>query len=191
VIFGGMSSAHKGFHSMLLDALVDAGLGVLLLPRLRQRRQEAQQRRLVQAARSWLNGQAWSSNLSQGLLGCGSMAAPVLDFAGWPENLLRAVAVYEGKPDMSEANLEAVRVPTLFVTSSEHPEEEELNREMAYCLHCESRLVILDNIRVPPKVVAEWFTDHFGTQIGVSPEGSWQGGDAKTFDRLAENPAYQ
>src|SRR6185369_16441004 len=71
VIFGGLPSARPGISSQLLDALADAGLGVLLLPRLRPRRQAAQLRRLVRAARAWLNSQAWTADLAQGLLGCG------------------------------------------------------------------------------------------------------------------------
>ena len=181
VIFGGATDSKPGTPSILLDALVDTGLAVLQLPYLRQKNQAEHLRRLVRSAHRWLAGQSWATDLRQGLLGCGPMAAIVLDSAAWTENPLRAVAVYEGTSDMSEADLDAVRVPTLFVTSKEHPQEEELHREMAYSLRCESKLLVLDNSLVPAKAVAEWFIDHFRAQIEASPLAELQDSEVETF----------
>jgi hypothetical protein len=113
------------------------------------------------ACSRWLGGEDLTSGLAQGLFASGPFASAALRLCAGRISPLQALVVYEGRADMSEADLEEVRVPSLFVADGEEALDTELHEAVASSLHCESRLILLDSALVPPGAAVDWFADHF------------------------------
>jgi hypothetical protein len=157
VVFAGERA--EGFGAAMLDALIAMRLAVLIpffLPE-----DVAGDLRKIRSCCRWLSEESWTSGLAQGLFGSGELAAPVLRMAALNPASLQAVVVYEGSADMSEADLEEVRVPSLFIADSDNPLDAELHEAVASMLHCESRMILLDKALMPAASAVDWYTDHF------------------------------
>lgn len=113
------------------------------------------------AASRWLSEESCTSGLAQGLFGSGPLAAPVLRMAADAPHLIQAVVIHEGSADMSEADLDEVGIPSLFIADSSDPLDAELHEAVAQGLRCESRLILLDKVLMPPRAAVDWFVDHF------------------------------
>jgi hypothetical protein len=119
------------------------------------------QLKMLSSASRWLGEESWTSGLVQGLFGSGPMAAPVLRLAAESPPLIQAVVIHEGSADMSEADLEEIEIPSLFIADSSDPLDAELHEAVSQMLHCESRLILLDRALMPPRAAVDWFVDHF------------------------------
>ncbi len=120
-----------------------------------------QQLAMLSSASRWLSEESWTTGLVQGLFGSGHMAAPVLRLASESPSPIQAVVIHEGSADMSEADLEEIEIPSLFIADSSDPLDAELHEAVSQMLHCESRLILLDKALMPPRASVDWFVDHF------------------------------
>ena len=175
VIFGGAWRLDPGFVTAMLEALVSSRLAVLA-PRFgglsgqEEPWDSGYQLRQLGAASRWLAHEKWTGGLAQGLFASGPLAAPALRLAAEPPPPLQAVMIFEGSAEMSDVDLEEVRVPTLFVAEGGDPLDAELHEAVAQMLRCESRLILLDQALVPPRAAVGWYVDHFKAYYrGSSP----------------------
>jgi len=174
VIFAALGGAHEPFKLAMLEAVVSAELADLTMPFSEDAldgdweadwdNQDSLAR--LWDASQWLGRESWTAGLDQGLFGSGALAAPVLRMAADRPELMKAVVIFEGSADMSEADLEEIEIPALFIADSSDPLDAELHEAVAQMLHCESRLVLLDKTLIPPKSAVELYLDHFdGTRL--------------------------
>lgn len=168
VVFAAGQGLEEGFCSAMIDALSSAQVAVLQLPQLAGTWDEMEETpspaelgACLQAACHWLERESWTSGLAQGFFGVGGMAAPMLLMASDAPPLLQAMVIVEGSADMSEADLEQVQIPSLFIADAQNPLDADLHQEVALMLHCESKVVLLDKLLVPPMLALDWYLDHF------------------------------
>src|SRR5258708_2091045 len=90
--------------------------------------------------------------------------------------------------DMSEIDLEEVRIPSLFIADGTDPLDAALHQEVAALLRCESKLLLLDRLLIPPSAAVDWYVDHFQAFYqerlsGVLP-GPWDGVSTQAMTHL-------
>lgn len=87
--------------------------------------------------------QATTARLPIGLFGASTGAAAALVAAAERPNTVHAVVSRGGRPDLAEAALTRVRIPTLLIAGGNDVQVIELNQRALARLHCEKRLVIV------------------------------------------------
>jgi hypothetical protein len=194
VVLADGKGVEENFCAAMIDALFEAEIAVLRLPAEPSLDGDDAPQDTValdealRAACAWADQEPWAAGLAQGLFGVGAMAAPMLLRATLAPQPLRAVVIVEGMADMSEADLEEVRVPTLFIADGTDPIDSELHQEVAALLRCESKVILLDRLLIPPSTAVDWYLDHFRSydDQGRGSAPRRQGPSALDFPRPLE-----
>jgi putative phosphoribosyl transferase len=150
-VHGSGSSRHSPRNRYVASVLNEAGLATLLFDLLTG--EEEKDRRTVfdvglladrlRGAVTWLSGQPGVGSLPLGLLGASTGAAAALWAAGDPELGVKAVVSRGGRPDLAEARLGEVTVPTLLVVGGWDNVVLELNQKAQGHLRCTNRLAVV------------------------------------------------
>jgi putative phosphoribosyl transferase len=153
VIFahGSGSSRNSPRNRFVADVMRRYGLGTLLFDLLTDA--EAADRhnifdiallgeRLTEAL-AWQRSDAETGHLRAGLFGASTGAAAALHAAAVRAGWVAAVVSRGGRPDLAEADLPAVRAPTLLIVGGQDTEVLRLNRTAMRALKCATRLEIV------------------------------------------------
>jgi dienelactone hydrolase len=151
----GSGSGHGPGHRRVASALVDRGLGTLLLDLLTPEEQDHDDRtreqrfdipflaeRLVAAA-DWVLGEPRVGDLALGLFGAGTGAAAALVAAERRSRSTRAVVSCGGRPDLAGTSLTGVRAPTLLLVGERDPRVRRLNEHAMRLVAGDTRLEIV------------------------------------------------
>ncbi|MDZ4856139.1 MAG: dienelactone hydrolase family protein [Nitrospirota bacterium] len=125
----------------------------------------------VLSAKAWLEQDDRTKGLGIGYFGASTGAGAALQAAARDPSSIRAVVSRGGRPDLAEAYLPSVTVPTLLIVGGEDEPVIEMNRAAYRMLSCPKRLVIVPRathlFEEPGTLeqVAEhaliWFQQHF------------------------------
>lgn len=137
------------------------------------------------AATDWVIEHSNVSHLPIGYFGAGTGAAVVLVAAARRPELVRGVALSDGRADLAGSALPLVRAPTLLVAPGNHENSLEIDRAAIEEMTTVTQLAIIPNagarfeepgaLDEVVQLAAEWLIDHFGK---AHPEpaarrGSW------------------
>jgi putative phosphoribosyl transferase len=184
VIFahGSGSSRHSPRNRAVAEVLQHAGMGTLLLDLLTEHEdlEDATTTEFrfnipllaerLAGAIDWAQSSLQGSPLKVGVFGASTGAAAGLIAAATRSDAVRAVVSRGGRPDLAEASLEQVKVPTLLIVGGHDPVVIELNKEALARLNGPKELKIvpgathlfeepgtLDQVSVLAK---DWFVRH-------------------------------
>jgi len=139
----------------------------------------------LSAATDWVIEHSNVSHLPIGYFGAGTGAAVALVAAARRAELVRAVALSDGRADLAGSALPLVRAPTLLVAPGNHENSLEIDRAAIEEMTAVTQLAIIPNagarfeepgaLDEVVQLAAEWLIDHFGK---AHPEpatrrGSW------------------
>lgn len=177
---GSGSSRQSPRNRHVADVLQDAGLATLLFDLLTAAEERHRANvfdialladRLVAAVR-WAGQQDDTSGLPVGLFGASTGAAAALTAAVELPDHVGAVVSRGGRPDLTAADLGAVRAPTLLIVGSEDPQVVDVNRSAAAELDVEHELHLVEGARHlfegPGELdevadrAGDWFRRHLG-----------------------------
>jgi len=152
---GSGSSRYSARNRHVADVLAEAGLATLLFDLLTEREEPADRyaqrlrfdipllsTRLTQAV-DWLSGRPETRGLPIGLFGASTGAAAAIAAAARRPGKVHAVVSRGGRPDLAEAALPRVRVPTLLIVGGDDTTVLALNRHAAGLLRCRHALEIV------------------------------------------------
>ncbi|RDI60455.1 phosphoribosyltransferase family protein [Nocardia pseudobrasiliensis] len=153
VIFahGSGSSRHSPRNRYVAAELNQAGLGTLLFDLLTPSEElhranvfdiELLSDRLVEVT-TWLTRQPHATGLPIGYFGASTGAAAALQAAADPRVRIAAVVSRGGRPDLADADLSAVRAPTLLIVGGRDQAVLELNRFAQRAMSCENHLEVV------------------------------------------------
>jgi putative phosphoribosyl transferase len=124
---GSGSSRHSPRNRLVAEVLVARGIGTLLLDLLTEA--EGAQRdcvfdiellgRRLEAAMRWVTAQAGAGRLPLGLFGASTGGAAALVAAARSPELVAAVVLRGGRPDLAGDQIPLVRAPTLLIVGGE------------------------------------------------------------------------
>ena len=160
-----------------------AGLATLLLDLLTE--EEADDRRKVFdidlladrliLAKSWLEAEPRTHELSIGYFGASTGAGAALQAAAREPSNIRAVVSRGGRPDLAEFYLPSVRAPTLLIVGGHDEPVIEMNQAAYDLLTCEKKLIVIpgathlfeepDTLEQVAEHAASWFEKHL-QQVG-------------------------
>ncbi len=148
---GSGSGRYSPRNQYVAQVLQQAGLATLLLDLLEE--DEANDRSKVfdiallahrlQAAASWLAGQAETAGLRLGYFGASTGAGAALVAAARTPEAVGAVVSRGGRPDLAADALPLVTAPTLLIVGGDDEIVVELNREAFMRLQCDRQLEIV------------------------------------------------
>ncbi len=152
---GSGSSRHSPRNRRVASALVDRGLGTLLVDLLTPEEEETDDgrrelrfdipflaERLVAAA-DWVLGEPRVGDLALGFFGASTGAAAALVAAERRSRSTRAVVSRGGRPDLAGSRLAGVRAPTLFIVGERDPQALRLNEEARRLMAADTRLEVV------------------------------------------------
>jgi dienelactone hydrolase len=126
----------------------------------------------VQQAIDWVGDQAALAGMRIGLFGASTGAAAALCAAAARPGRVAAVVSRGGRPDLAEASLPQVHVPTLLIVGGEDREVLALNRQALRELRCNKRLEVVPGathlfeepgaLGSVAQLAADWFETHLG-----------------------------
>jgi putative phosphoribosyl transferase len=177
---GSGSGRHSPRNRFVADALVNAGLGTLLIDLLTEDEetidlQTAELRfdiRLLAerlgGVTDWLTGEPVTAGLSIGYFGASTGAAAALIAAVDRKKTVRAIVSRGGRPDLAEPVLPSVTQPTLLIVGGEDDIVIDLNRRALLQLGGIKQLVIVPGathlfeepgaLEQVAALASEWFT---------------------------------
>ena len=190
---GSGSSRHSPRNRQVARALLDAGLGTLLLDLLTPAEegvdaQTGQLRfdvdllatRLAGAVR-WLDQQDELGSLDVGYFGASTGAAAALVAAVHQPDRIAAIVSRGGRPDLAGATLPLVRAPTLLIVGGHDEVVLECNRQAQARLRCEHQLEVVPGathlfeepgaLEQVAALAVAWFTRHLASSP-TGPRGS-------------------
>ena len=176
---GSGSSRHSPRNRFVAQALVDGGLGTLLLDLLTvdEERDRANvfdvdllAGRLAEVTQ-WLRTRPELADLAVGYFGASTGAAAALAAAAEQPGRIAAVVSRGGRPDLAGRRLADVDAPTLLIVGGADHVVLELNCEAERLLRCEHELVVVPGathlfeepgtLEVVADRARRWFTTHF------------------------------
>ena len=181
---GSGSGRHSPRNRMVADALVEAGLGTLLMDLLTEdeERDDARTGHLrfdvgllgerVVGAIEWLEREPPAAGLRVGCFGASTGAAAALIAAAALPARVAAVVSRGGRPDLARDVLHRVRAPTLLVVGERDEVVIGMNEEALALLEAEKRLEIVPGathlfeepgaLERVAKLARDWFARHLG-----------------------------
>lgn len=188
-----VSRRHSPRNQLVARALLEAGLGTLLLDLL-TRDEEWEDavtgalrfdigllaRRLV-AVTYWLESHEETARLMTGLFGAGTACGAALVAAAALGDRIPVVVSRGGRPDLAGDALPRVRCPTLLIVGGEDDVVLRLNEEAAGRMRCENDLRIVTGathlLRNPARSSRMWN----GLRVGFA--GTWEAGGVHDASR--------
>src|SRR5262245_33901079 len=152
---GSGSSRHSPRNRRVAAALVERGLGTLLLDLLTSQEEALDDRttelrfdipflaQRVVTAIDWVVGEPRIGDLPLGSFGASTGAAAALVAAARRSRVTRAVVSRGGRPDLAGPALEGVQAPTLLIVGGNDPQVLRLNQEVMHRLQAEARLEVV------------------------------------------------
>lgn len=140
--------------------------------------------RLV-AATDWVVEHSRLAHVPIGYVGADTCAAAALVAAARRPDLVRAIALSDGRADLAGSALPLVRAPTLFVASGDHEHGLDVDRAAIDTMTTSTQLAIVPaagpSFEQPGaldelvQLAAEWLVDHFAHALAepASKRGSW------------------
>jgi putative phosphoribosyl transferase len=148
---GSGSGRHSPRNQFVAGALLDAGLGTLLLDLLDE--DEAEDRRKVfdiellaerlQTAADWLARQPETAHLRLGYFGASTGAGAALAAAARQPKRVGAVVSRGGRPDLAGGALLLVEAPTLLIVGGDDTQVLVLNEQAFGQLQCPKELLVI------------------------------------------------
>ena len=166
----------RGLATLVVDLVAE--------PRGERHEVDLLARRLV-AVTSWVVDHSSASHLPLGYFAGGTAAAAALVAAAREPDVVRAIALADGRADLAGASLPLVRTPTLLVAPGSHESGIEIDRAAIEAMTTSTQLAILPGagptFEEPGalddlvQLCTEWFVDHFADALGgsASQRGSW------------------
>ena len=181
VIFahGSGSSRLSPRNRAVAAGLQQAGFASLLFDLLTEREERRRElvfdipllaRRLELVTR-WSIAEPDTKGLPVGYFGASTGAAAAMRAAAAAGEVVRAVVLRGGRPDLAADRLAYVTAPTLLIIGSRDPEVLELNRRAAMMLRCPHELAVVEEaghlfsepgtLETVAQLAADWFAEHF------------------------------
>ena len=185
---GGGSSRHSPRNQRVAESLHDVGIATLLFDLLPESAEPANafdaslrnditlQSNRLRAAAEWAKQQPELAELPIGYFGASTGAAPAL-LAASTQPDVQAVVARGGRPDLANAAILNLRVPTMLIVGGNDDAVAALNLEVWARLRCEKSIEIIpgaghlfeepgamDNVAA---LTARWFGEHLRKDVNL------------------------
>jgi len=186
-VHGSGSSRRSPRNRYVASVLNAAGLGTLLFDLLTWDEEadranvfdiELLADRLIRVT-TWLRAQRWADGLHIGWFGASTGAGAALLAAAEPDAAVSAIVSRGGRPDLADARLAEVRVPTLLIVGGLDTVVLSLNRAAQARLRCPNDLAVVPGathlfeepgtLAAAARLARDWFTDHLRPTADAYP----------------------